>query len=128
VILALSAHGLFAAEVHLEGSVKDAMAQVEIIVSHFCATSARKAVPKDRCPGRAGQRLGALMNAQLIFAIASVVFAVAIVVGANIWALRDPPETQVQRSLSEAIDEWLKAEERAPEIDQNSRHNGDRPS
>jgi hypothetical protein len=68
------------------------------------------------------------MNAQLIFAIASVVFAVAIIVGANIWALRDPPETQVQRSLSEAIDEWLKAEERAPEIDQNSRHNGDRPS
>jgi hypothetical protein len=30
--------------------------------------------------------------------------------------------------LSKAIDEWLKAEEGTPEIDQNSRHNGDRPS
>jgi hypothetical protein len=68
------------------------------------------------------------MNAEFIFIIASVIFAVAIMVGANIWALRDPPETQMQRSLSEAIDEWLKAEERAPEIDQYSRRNGDRPS
>jgi hypothetical protein len=44
------------------------------------------------------------MNLETIFVVASLILAIAGVVGANIWALRDPPETKLQRSLSKAID------------------------
>ena len=46
-------------------------------------------------------------------------------VGANIWALRAPPETDLQRSLSKAIDEWLEAKEGTPEIRRNWVHDND---
>jgi hypothetical protein len=68
------------------------------------------------------------MNLEMIFVVASLILAIASIVGANIWALRDPPETELQRSLSKAIDDWLEAEEGTPEIGRDSLHDSDHPS
>jgi hypothetical protein len=58
-----------------------------------------------------------VMAAEILFLTASLIFALAVIVGANIWALRDPPETELHRSLSKEIEELLDAADRVCEHD-----------
>jgi len=53
------------------------------------------------------------MDYQMIFIIASLVFGLAVIVGANIWALSAPPETGLQRTMSKEIDQLLRSEQGA---------------
>jgi hypothetical protein len=53
------------------------------------------------------------MNSEMLLLIASPIFALTVIVAANIWALKDPPETELQRSLSKSIEEMLNAENEA---------------
>jgi hypothetical protein len=50
------------------------------------------------------------MSVETIFIGASLIFGLAVIVAANIWAVREPAETEVQRSLSRAIEDILDAE------------------
>jgi hypothetical protein len=68
------------------------------------------------------------MNPGMIFMVASLIFGVAVIVGADIWALKDPPETELRRSLSKAIDDLLEADDGTRDPGSNSPHNNDRPT
>ncbi len=68
------------------------------------------------------------MDHQMIFIIASLVFGLAVIVGANIWALRPPPETDLQRTLPKEIDELLRSEQGARQDGRNSLRDNDHRS
>jgi hypothetical protein len=55
------------------------------------------------------------MSIEMLFIIASLIFGLAVIVAANIWAMAEPPQTEQQRSLSRAIEELLGAENAARE-------------
>jgi hypothetical protein len=67
------------------------------------------------------------MDFVMLFIIASLIFGLAVIVVANIWVLR-APETEVQRSVSHAIDEILEADNGMRELDRSSLHDRDHPS
>jgi len=53
----------------------------------------------------------------MIFVVASLIVCLTVIVAANIWlftVLRNPPETELWRSLSKAIDELLEVGEEQP--------------
>ena len=64
----------------------------------------------------------------MIFIIASLVFGLAFIVGANIWALRAPPETDLQRTRSKEIDELLRSEQGARQVGRSSLRDNDHRS
>jgi hypothetical protein len=68
------------------------------------------------------------MDYQMIFIIASLVLGLAVIVGANIWALRAPPETDLQRTLSKEIDELLRSEQGVRQVGRNSLRDNDHRS
>jgi hypothetical protein len=47
------------------------------------------------------------MSVEMFFIVASLIFGLTVIVGANVWALREPPQTELQRSVSRAIEEIL---------------------
>jgi hypothetical protein len=61
------------------------------------------------------------MSVEMLFIVASVMFGLIFVVAANVWALREPPQTELQREVSKAIEEILAAEDSARERPPNAR-------
>jgi hypothetical protein len=62
------------------------------------------------------------MNAEMLFIIGSLVFALTVIIAANVWVLKDPPETELQRALSNAIEDMLDAGNAARRPDRESLH------
>ena len=51
------------------------------------------------------------MDIEMLFIIASLIFGVTVIVAANVWAVAGPPQTELQQSLSQAIEDILAAED-----------------
>jgi hypothetical protein len=62
------------------------------------------------------------MNAEMLFIIGSLVFALTVIIAANIWVLTGPAETELQRALTTAIEDMLDTGTAARRPDRGSRH------
>ena len=71
------------------------------------------------------------MNAEMVFIIGSLVFALTVIIAANIWVVKGPAETELQRALTTAIEDMRDAgdavrrpDRESPQITENADRNG----
>jgi hypothetical protein len=64
----------------------------------------------------------------ILFVIASLIFLVAVIIGANIWAVREPRTSELERSLTELINEISDAGTELRPSDRNRLNERDGPS
>ena len=60
------------------------------------------------------------MSAEMYFIIASLFFGLTVIVAANVWAVAGPPQTELQQSLSQAVEDILAAEDATRECPPNA--------